>query len=121
MKALRTIRRSRPGKALLTLELPIATLHEIEFHARLAGLDLGAYILRACQAGDRDCEHGISIMAKGAAACSRCVLERREVAQAAVQTASWHRLRSQAEGPHAPEPVDVGPEIWNNPTEETEK
>lgn len=76
----RIIRRDRKY-ALLGLEMPVRTLHEIEMHARVAGMSLAAYAEAVLLAGPRDCEHGVSVLAVGAAACTRCIVERREVAE----------------------------------------
>jgi hypothetical protein len=92
MKAHRSMQRKHKGRALLVLdmtaaelhEMTAAELHEIEMHARVAGLSVEGYAARTLLAGDRLCEHGVSVLAVDASACVRCWGSRRAVARAAM-------------------------------------
>lgn len=109
MKATRLIRRDRKS-AVLALECSVEELHQIEANARHAGLSLARYAALALAAGDRACDHGISVLATGAAACVRCCADRADVAKAVVSLG----LRPQTgEGlTPAPRPETMNPEDW---------
>lgn len=93
VKVTRAIRRSAKGRALLTLDLTVDMLHEIEANARMAGVSLGSYCAAVLLKGDRACEHGVSILATGAAACVRCNAPRREVVTRAVEIQPSYAVR----------------------------
>ncbi len=120
MKARRSItrsrKRSRQNRALLVVEMTIDELHEIEAHARVAGLDLPTYCAAVLLAGDRTCEHGVSILARGAGACVRCWVERKEVARRAVELAPTSAdVRVRPEPERAPSsPPTAAPEEWES-------
>lgn len=79
MRSNRGIRRNKRD-AVLVLEMSIDELHEIEAHARYAGLSVAASCARTLLAGDRLCDHGVSVLATGAGACARCWIAKREIA-----------------------------------------